>query len=56
VSSIHNLRIHHVVVERGFMDHLKDLNIDGRIIMKWMMWTGMIYLQTGTSGGQSCTH
>jgi hypothetical protein len=53
VSSIHNLRIHHVVVERGFVDHLKDLNIDGRIIMKW---TGMIYLQIGTSGRQSCTH
>jgi hypothetical protein len=23
VSSIHNLRIHHAVVDRGFLDHLK---------------------------------
>jgi hypothetical protein len=36
----------------------KDLGMDGRIILKWILrnmmgnaWTGFIWLRTGTSGG-----
>jgi hypothetical protein len=39
-------------------DHLKDLDIDGRILLKLVFkkwdggaWMGMIWLRIGTSGG-----
>jgi hypothetical protein len=41
--------------ERG---HLKDLCIDGRMLLEWMIntldekvWIGLIWLRIGTSGG-----
>jgi hypothetical protein len=40
-------------------DHSEDLGIDGRIILKRILdnvrklWTGFIWLRTGTSGGLS---
>jgi hypothetical protein len=52
-------------VHAGFMyedlmgiDHLEDLNVDGRVILKWNFheWhgdvrTGFLWLRTGTGGG-----
>jgi hypothetical protein len=39
-------------------DHLKDLGVDGRIILKWTCerldgeaWTGSMWLRIGTGGG-----
>ena len=40
-------------------DHLKDLGVDGRIILNWILkkwdweaWTGLIWLRIGTGGGR----
>ena len=38
-------------------DHLKDLGVDGSILLKWIIgvaweaWTGFIWLRMGTNGG-----
>jgi hypothetical protein len=39
-------------------DHLKDVGVDGRIILKWIFkkwdgaaWTGLRWLRIGTGGG-----
>jgi hypothetical protein len=37
-------------------DHHEDLDIDGRVILQWILqdgvvWTGLIWLKIGTSGG-----
>jgi len=38
-------------------DHLEDLGMDGRVVLKWisqtllgMAWTGVVQLRKGTSG------
>jgi hypothetical protein len=40
------------------IDHLKDVDLDGMIILKWVFkksdreaWTGSIWLGIGTGGG-----
>jgi hypothetical protein len=42
-------------------DHSEDLGIDGKITLGWILqayggklWTGFIWLRTGTSGGVLC--
>jgi len=47
-------------VHTGFRegDDMEDLDVDGRIILKWILkkqdgeaWTGLIWLKIGTGGG-----
>jgi hypothetical protein len=40
-------------------DHLKDLGVDGRIILQWIFmkwdgetWAGLIWIKIGTDGGR----
>ena len=40
------------------IDHLEDLSVDGRVILKLIfqewdgdVWTGLLWLKTGTGGG-----
>jgi hypothetical protein len=40
-------------------DHLEDLDVDGRILLKWTFnkwdeeaWTGLIWRRIGTGGGR----
>jgi len=39
-------------------DHLEELDVDGKIILEWILgkqnvivWTGFIWIRIGTSGG-----
>jgi hypothetical protein len=41
----------------GYLDHLEDRDVDGKIILKWILktldegaWTGLIWLRIGTGG------
>ena len=43
-------------------DHLEDVGVDGRIILKGILkksfaraWIGLLWLRIGTSGGLLCT-
>jgi hypothetical protein len=43
-------------------DHLNDLGVDGKIILRWFFskwdvqaWTGLIWLGIGTGGRHLCT-
>jgi hypothetical protein len=38
------------VYDLGEADHLEDMGIDGRTILKWT-WTGLMLFRTGTGGG-----
>jgi len=40
------------------IDHLKDVRVDGRVILKWIfkewygdVWTKLLWLKRGTGGG-----
>lgn len=40
------------------IDHLEDISVDGRVIIKWVfkewhddVWTGLLWLRRGTGGG-----
>jgi len=36
-------------------DHLEDLRVDARIILRWIFqkraWTGLVWIRIGTGGG-----
>jgi len=43
-------------------DHSEDLDVDGRVILQWILqkyggklWTGFMWLKIKTSGGLLCT-
>jgi hypothetical protein len=31
-------------------NHLKDLDVEGMIILRWMIWTGLMWLRITTGG------
>jgi len=45
------------VGKREQTDHLKDLDVDGKIILKWIFkksngaWTGLIWFRVGRGSG-----
>jgi hypothetical protein len=51
------MKIAYKILDKG-RDHLKELNIDVRVMLQWVsrkkswrVWTEFIWLRTGTCGG-----